>query len=51
MELWVDILTQEEAKLYPPIDITPPPMEKYEVRVIIWKAKEMVSMDTVTDAD
>ena len=31
------------------IDISPPPPEEYEVRVIVWKTKEVVAMDEWTN--
>ena len=40
VELWVDILSQKKLS-YPALDIAPPPLEDYEVRVIIWKAKDI----------
>eukprot|EP01029_Cantina_marsupialis_P007665 TRINITY_DN1863_c0_g1_i5.p1 TRINITY_DN1863_c0_g1~~TRINITY_DN1863_c0_g1_i5.p1 ORF type:complete len:706 (+),score=277.15 TRINITY_DN1863_c0_g1_i5:401-2518(+) len=49
LEMWVDILTEQEAVKYPLIDITPPPPEIFELRCIVWKTKEVISMDTVTN--
>ena len=49
VDLWVDILTPTEAAAYPPIDISLPPPIEYELRVVIWKTKDVVSFDTFTD--
>lgn len=48
MECWVDILEPAEALTFPADDIGLPPPKKFEVRVIIWSAKDVVSMDTIT---
>ena len=46
LELWVDILSLEEAEATPPWDIAPPPPQLWELRVVCWKAKDM---DTTVD--
>ncbi|KAL3916065.1 MAG: hypothetical protein SGPRY_006977 [Prymnesium sp.] len=46
LELWVDILSKEEAVSSPPIDISPPPDQNWELRIICWKAR-----DVPTNAD
>lgn len=48
LELWVDILkTQDEfgrtIELPPPYDIAPPPEQKWELRLIIWKGRNLPS--------
>lgn len=45
ISLWVDILTIKEAKKYPLIDISLPPPEPYEIRVIIWRTKGVPAED------
>ena len=45
LDLWVDILSAEEAKLYPPDDVHLPPIKNFEVRVVVWKTKDVVPMD------
>jgi len=45
LECFVDILRPEEATAYPPFDISLPPTLQCEVRIVIWKAKEVVAMD------
>ncbi|EQC29478.1 hypothetical protein SDRG_12726 [Saprolegnia diclina VS20] len=49
LKLWVDILTPKEAANYPPVDIAMPPAQHYELRVVIWKTKEVPSFDEITD--
>jgi len=43
LTLWIDILTPAEAKMYPAWDISPPPPEEYDVRVVAWKCKGVKS--------
>jgi len=45
LDLWVDILSAEEAKSYPPDNVHLPPIKKFEVRVVVWKTKDVVPMD------
>eukprot|EP01051_Picozoa_sp_SAG22_P001984 SAG22_NODE_84_length_21617_cov_48.600102_7_plen_216_part_00 len=45
LELWVDILSAADAAKKKLIDITMPPGEPFEMRVIIWKTKEIPAMD------
>ena len=49
LETWVDILLPSEATAFPPDDVSLPPIATFEVRVIIWKAKDVVSMDSLTN--
>ncbi|OQS01372.1 hypothetical protein ACHHYP_01203 [Achlya hypogyna] len=49
LKLWVDILTPKEAANYPHVDIAMPPAQHYELRVVIWKTKEVPSFDEITD--
>jgi len=53
IKCWVDIhdINSEEANM-PPIEITPAPKIKFEVRVIIWKTKkiEMKDVEGTSDA-
>jgi len=39
LRLWMEMMTPQEAKKYPLIDIKPPPMQPHELRVIIWECK------------
>lgn len=47
--LWLDIVDSTDAKRFPPCNITPPPKEEWELRVIVWKCKEMAAEDVITD--
>ena len=49
MRMWVDIIKSTDALKYPGIDITLPPPQEFEVRVIVWKTRGVRSADTVTD--
>eukprot|EP00698_Gefionella_okellyi_P008992 TRINITY_DN2257_c0_g1_i2.p1 TRINITY_DN2257_c0_g1~~TRINITY_DN2257_c0_g1_i2.p1 ORF type:complete len:1294 (-),score=282.18 TRINITY_DN2257_c0_g1_i2:252-4133(-) len=40
IEMWVEILTVDEAARTPPFPITPPRPEKYELRVVLWETKD-----------
>ena len=48
ISLWIDMNSQTDARNYPLIDISLPPPEKWQLRVIIWKAWDVVCMDEVT---
>merc|ERR1719174_3300045 len=41
LTMWVDILTPAEARAYPPIDISLPPKQEWELRVILWRADKL----------
>uniref|UniRef100_K3WXL3 C2 domain-containing protein n=1 Tax=Globisporangium ultimum (strain ATCC 200006 / CBS 805.95 / DAOM BR144) TaxID=431595 RepID=K3WXL3_GLOUD len=45
VRLWIDILTPHEIKKVSPLDISLPPIEKFEVRVIVYKAKNVTPGD------
>ncbi len=45
---WVDILEPAEALQFPAVDIALPPPKKFEVRVVVWHAKDVVSMEALT---
>jgi len=47
VECWIDILRPSEATAYPVVDIALPPSVMCEVRLIIYKAKDVVAMDTL----
>jgi len=49
LECWVDILEPAQASAYPAEDIALPPSQKFQVRVIVWKAKDVVSMESLTN--
>jgi len=41
VELWVEMMTPEEARQVPMFDIKPPPPEQFELRVIVWKTEDV----------
>jgi len=45
IKMWVDIMTQDEAKKNPPENIAPPVPIDYELRVIVYSTKEVVFKD------
>jgi hypothetical protein len=49
LKLWVDILTPSQAHDYAPIDISLPPPVDMELRVVVWKARNVPSFDTLED--
>ena len=44
---WLDIMTPEEASGFPPDDVALPPKQIFEVRVVIWKTKNVPPMDSL----
>ena len=51
LELWVDILEPGAALTYPPDDIALPPNKPFQVRVIIWQAKDVNDKDITGMSD
>lgn len=47
MECYLDLMTQEEASAFPPDDVALPPKAIFEVRVVIWKTKNVPPMDSL----
>jgi hypothetical protein len=45
LRLWVDILTGAEMNVVKPLDISLPPPQTFEVRVIVYKAKNVTAGD------
>lgn len=45
--MWVDILDPESAVTFPPDDIALPPAQVFELRVVIWNAKDVPAMDSL----
>jgi hypothetical protein len=45
LEMWVDIFTEEEARMSPPIIIGPPPALNFELRVVVWDTKDVAFRD------
>jgi len=49
LRLWVDLCTKDEARDSAMTDISLPPKQMYEFRLIMWKAKDVVIKDELTD--
>ncbi|CAI5732253.1 unnamed protein product [Peronospora destructor] len=49
IKLWIDILSPAQAHDYPPIDISLPPPVDMELRVVVWKARNVPSFDSMED--
>eukprot|EP00602_Paraphysomonas_sp_CaronLab_P003319 CAMPEP_0185019240 /NCGR_PEP_ID=MMETSP1103-20130426/1865_1 /TAXON_ID=36769 /ORGANISM="Paraphysomonas bandaiensis, Strain Caron Lab Isolate" /LENGTH=1852 /DNA_ID=CAMNT_0027549443 /DNA_START=18 /DNA_END=5573 /DNA_ORIENTATION=+ len=47
VECWVDIMTPAEAGAFPPDDVALPPRKMFELRVVIWKTKDVPAQDTL----
>ena len=45
LRCWLDILTPAEAQVFPPDDVALPPRQIFEMRVVIWKCKEVPAQD------
>jgi hypothetical protein len=45
IECWVDIMTPEVAGVFEPDDVSLPPVQVFEVRLVIWKSKNVPPMD------
>ena len=48
MELWVDVMSVEEAKSSPLTNIRPANQTRFEIRLIVWKAKNFPLKDKVS---
>jgi hypothetical protein len=46
VECWLDIMTPGEANVFPPDDVALPPKQIFEVRLVIWKCKDVPAADT-----
>lgn len=46
VECWVDILTPAEAGVFDPDDVALPPRQIFEMRMVIWKCKDVPPADT-----
>eukprot|EP01083_Nonionella_stella_P138040 420019_1 len=51
LQLWLEIITLNERKLNPLLNITPSPPEEYELRVIVWQCKNVAYHDEQTNAN
>ena len=48
IEMFVEVLTNSEAKMKKPEKIEPPPPQEFELRLIIWETRDIPAMDPVT---
>jgi hypothetical protein len=48
LQCWLEILESKEAASNPRIDISPPPKMEFELRVIVWGARDCVFKDPET---
>ena len=44
VECWVDVLSPEVAQVFEPDDVSLPPVQMFEVRVVVWKSKNVPAM-------
>lgn len=51
VRLWVDILTGAQMHAVKPVDISPPPAQRFEVRVVIYKLKNVMAGDFTSLSD
>jgi hypothetical protein len=47
LECWVDIMTPEVANAFPADNVALPPKQIFEVRLVVWKAKDVPAMDSL----
>jgi hypothetical protein len=47
LELWLEVLTVADASAIPPLPLSPPQPEKWELRVVIWETRKCTMRDTV----
>jgi hypothetical protein len=51
VECWLDIMSPGEASVFAPDDVALPPTEVFEVRLVIWKCKDVPAADTFGGQD
>eukprot|EP01138_Halocafeteria_seosinensis_P001972 gb/GECG01002020.1/.p1 GENE.gb/GECG01002020.1/~~gb/GECG01002020.1/.p1 ORF type:complete len:1966 (+),score=293.18 gb/GECG01002020.1/:1-5898(+) len=49
VRLWVDILSAHQASYFPAVNIERPPPAPFEVRLVVWRAKDVPSGDGITN--
>jgi len=49
LSLWVEVLTTDQAKQQPLLDITPPAPIPFEIRCIVWGVRNVTIHDTKTN--
>ena len=47
VECWLDIMSPEEAQSFPPDEVALPPTQDFEVRLVVWKARDVPPMDAM----
>ena len=47
LQVWVDIMAPNIASTFPPDDVSLPPTQVFEMRIVIWKAKDVPAMDSM----
>lgn len=45
IQLWVDILTSQQAAVVPPVRMEPPAPKTFEVRVVLWRGEGITDKD------
>ena len=50
LEMWVDIMTREQAALHTPVDIRPAEALNFELRMVVWAVRGCPTADWVTNA-
>jgi len=48
VEVIIELIRLDAAKRIPLIDIKPPPVEQWEIRLIIWECRNVMSKDSIT---
>lgn len=50
LEMWIDLLTKDQAVLVDPVDIRPPEIHNFELRMVVWSVRGCPISDWVTTA-
>ena len=50
LEMWIDLLTKPQAALLDPVDIRPPQIQRFELRVVVWSVRTCPISDWLTSA-
>ncbi len=49
LECWVEIMTKDEARENPVVDIAMPPPTTFEMRLVVWRARKVPALDVLTN--